>query len=48
MYICNVGEVTHSATALEQEECIKAFKDLNGGLVDGDHDSAPIARHILH
>lgn len=44
----HVGGITHAATTLEQEECVKAFKDLDGGLVDGDHDGAPIARNILH
>ena len=24
------------------------LKDLNGGLVDGDHDSAVVASHVAH
>ena len=43
-----LGRAAHPASALQQEEGVKALKDLDGGLVDGHHHSAPIARHILH
>ena len=38
----------HPATTLQQEECVKALEDLNGGLVDGHHYCTPVTRHVLH
>ena len=40
--------LTHPATTLQQAQSIEALKDLNGGLVDGDHDSAAIPGDVLH
>ena len=40
-------EETHLAASLQQDQCIKGLEDVNGGLVDGDHDCAPIPGHIL-
>ena len=37
----------HPATPLQQEEGVKALKDLNGGLVDGHHYGTPVTRHVL-
>jgi hypothetical protein len=35
-------------THLDEQEHVEGLKDLDGRLVDGDHDGAPVAGQVAH